>query len=30
VAGGTPHTILPLSYGELVMITSGREEPVGE
>lgn len=30
VAGGTPHTILPLSYAELVMITSGREEPVGE
>ena len=29
VAGGTPHTILPLSYPELVMITSGREEPVG-
>ena len=29
VAGGTPHTILPLSYDELVMITSGRKEPVG-
>jgi prolyl-tRNA editing enzyme YbaK/EbsC (Cys-tRNA(Pro) deacylase) len=28
VAGGTPHTILPLSYDELVKITSGREEEV--
>ncbi|MBO0811456.1 MAG: YbaK/EbsC family protein [Microlunatus sp.] len=30
VAGGTPHTILPLSYAELVEITSGREEQVGD
>jgi len=30
VAGGTPHTILPLSYAELVMITSGSEERVGD
>jgi prolyl-tRNA editing enzyme YbaK/EbsC (Cys-tRNA(Pro) deacylase) len=30
VAGGTPHTILPLSYAERVRITSGREEQVGD
>jgi len=30
VAGGTPHTILPLSYRELIKITAGREEPVGD
>lgn len=30
VAGGTPHTILPLSYQQLVTITSGREEQVGD
>lgn len=29
-AGGTPHTIMPLSYQQLIMITSGREEPVGD
>jgi prolyl-tRNA editing enzyme YbaK/EbsC (Cys-tRNA(Pro) deacylase) len=30
VAGGTPHTILPLSYADLVRITAGREEQVGD
>lgn len=30
VAGGTPHTILPLSYHQLVTITAGREEEVGD
>jgi prolyl-tRNA editing enzyme YbaK/EbsC (Cys-tRNA(Pro) deacylase) len=30
VAGGTPHTILPLSYPDLVRITDGREEQVGD
>lgn len=30
VAGGTPHTILPLSYADLVEITSGRVEQVGD
>jgi prolyl-tRNA editing enzyme YbaK/EbsC (Cys-tRNA(Pro) deacylase) len=29
-AGGTPHTIFPLSYSELVAITGGREEQVGD
>ena len=28
-AGGTPHTIFPLTYADLVKITSGREEQVG-
>jgi prolyl-tRNA editing enzyme YbaK/EbsC (Cys-tRNA(Pro) deacylase) len=30
VAGGTPHTIVPLTYAQLVAITGGREEPVGD
>ncbi|HEY9293919.1 MAG TPA: YbaK/EbsC family protein [Microlunatus sp.] len=28
-AGGTPHTIFPLSYDELIKITGGQVEPVG-
>lgn len=28
-AGGTPHTVFPLTYTELVTITAGREEQVG-
>lgn len=30
VAGGTPHTILPLRYQDLVMITDGRQERVAD
>jgi prolyl-tRNA editing enzyme YbaK/EbsC (Cys-tRNA(Pro) deacylase) len=29
-AGGTPHTIFPLSYPELLKITNGRPEQVGD
>lgn len=29
-AGGTPHTLFPLTYRELVKITNGREEQVGD
>lgn len=29
-AGGTPHTIFPLSYQDLLMITDGREATVGD
>jgi prolyl-tRNA editing enzyme YbaK/EbsC (Cys-tRNA(Pro) deacylase) len=29
-AGGTPHTIFPISYQELIMITGGQVETVGD